>query len=580
MKPLKTPFVLFLALILLLAPILTACSVVSVVEATTEYEDDEPDETTGANTTAGTTAVTTVGTTAEATAEATTTVPATTADLGPEPIVRPAKKTGVTQATPYAPATAEPYTNDDYANLVASVKSELGAEEVVSPSRAGVTYANLLPAPASLDRAASREALIAIADYHAFYREGGFSVTLDYPASDAEAELTYLARTSDLLPSLCSVSGSLSAGVLTVSLIFYPETTLVSPRDVVQATVLGGENTPPNGIDTLPGIDLENGVSVWDSEQLSYALSHGYAVSPIAGSPAAELVEAAETILKSIVDDTMTDRQIAYRVYRWLVENAAYDYGGDRQASRSLDAAYKPDMIPARMASFRAEGPLLYGIGVCFGYAKAASVLLGLEGLDVTKVVSFAIKGYLEYVGGRAWAFGDTIEVHSYNYIRIDGYDYLFDLSFAKDGKLQVRRSDDLSVTDTLGGTKDFCVGLSKEEQCTYYSEFPDDPYANSSDYNPGSFHYLSAITYDGTHTLLLSTQAEAQAYYDYLLANVFTGEPEYRTVTLFFAAGAYSQSQLNAFLAATGVPFKTAEKDASETRTGAVKMVQIGFGK
>lgn len=576
MKPLKTPFILFLALLLLLAPVLSACSVVSVVEATTDYEDDEPDETTGAKTQAGTTAG---QTTAETTAEATT-IPQTTGKPEAEPIVRPAKKTGVPQATPYAPATAEPYTNDDYANLVASVKSELGAEEVVSPSRAGVTYANLLATPASLDRAASREELLAIADYHAFYREGGFAVTLDYPASDADAELTYLARTSDLLPSLCSVFGTLSEGVLTLSLIFYPETTLVSPRDVVQATVLGGENTLPKGEDTLPGIDLENGVSVWDSEQLSYALSHGYAVSPIAGSPAAELVEAAQTILKSIVDDTMTDRQIAYRVYRWLVENAAYDYNGDRQASRSLDAAYKPDMIPARIASFRAEGPILYGVGVCFGYAKAASVLLGLEGLDVTKVVSFAIKGYLEYVGGRAWAFGDTIEVHSYNYIRIDGYDYLFDLSFAKDGKLQVRRSDDLSVTDTLGGTKDFCVGLSKEEQCTYYSEFPDDPYSNSSDYNPGSYHYLSAITYDGTHTLLLSTQAEAQAYYDYLLANVFTGEPEYRTVTLFFAAGAYSQSQLNAFLAATGVPYKTNEKNASETRTGAVKMVQIGFGK
>ena len=576
MKPLKTPFILFLALLLLLAPVLSACSVVSVVEATTDYEDDEPDETTGAKTQADTTAG---QTTAETTAEATT-IPQTTGEPEAEPIVRPAKKTGVPQATPYAPATAEPYTNDDYANLVASVKSELGATEVTLPSRAGVTYANLLPAPESIDRAASRKELLAIADYHAFYRESGFTVTLGYPASDAEEELTYLARTSDLLPSLCSVSGSLSAGVLTVSLIFYPETYLVSPRDVVQATVLGGENTLPKGEDTLPGIDLENGVSVWDSEQLSYALSHGYAVSPIAGSPAAELVEAAQTILKSIVDDTMTDRQIAYRVYRWLVENAAYDYNGDRQASRSLDAAYKPDMIPARMASFRAEGPLLYGVGVCFGYAKAASVLLGLEGLDVTKVVSFAIKGYLEYVGGRAWAFGDTIEVHSYNYIRIDGYDYLFDLSFAKDGKLQVRRSDDLSVTDTLGGTKDFCVGLSKEEQCTYYSEFPDDPYSNSSDYNPSSYHYLSAITYDGTHTLLLKTQAEAQAYYDYLLANVFTGEPEYRTVTLFFAAGAYSQSQLNAFLAATGVPYKTNEKNASETRTGAVKMVQIGFGK
>ena len=572
MKPLKTTGILLLALLLLLAPILSSCSVVSVVEATTDYEDDEPDETTGVNTT--------VGTTREATAAPQTTTPATTGETEPDPVVRPAKKTGVAQSTPYAPVVATPFTSAEYDDLFASIKAELGATEVTAPSRAGVTYANLLAAPASLDRAASRTELLAIADYHAFYREGGFTVTLDYPASDAEAELTYLARTSDLIPSLCSVSGSLSAGVLTVSFVFYPETTLVSPRDAVHATVLGGENTPPKWTETLPGIDLANGVSVWDSEQLSYALSHGYAVSPIAGSPAEALVEAAKTILQSIVDDTMTDWQIAYRVYRWLVENAAYDYGGDRQASRSLDAAYKPDMIPARMASFRAEGPLLYGVGVCFGYAKAASVLLGLEGLDVTKVVSFAIKGYLEYVGGRAWAYGDTIEVHSYNYIRIDGYDYLFDLSFAKDGKLQVRRSDDLSATDTVGATKDFCVGLSKAEQSTYYSEFPDDAYSKSSGFNPGSFHYLSEITYDGTHKLLLSTPEEAQAYYDYLLANVFSAPAEHRTVTLFFAPGAYSQSQLNAFLNSTGVPFKTAEKNASATRTGAETMVQIAFGK
>ena len=570
-------FAVMLALILLLAPILSACSVVSVVEATTEY-DDEPDETTGAKTQAGTTAVTTVGTTAEATAPATTTVPATT-EPEPEPIVRPPKKTVETAATPYAPVTASPYASDEYAELVSTIKNELNATEIVSPSRAGVTYPNPLPAPASVTRAASREELIVIADHYAFYREGGFAVTLDYPASDAEAELTYIARKSDLIPSLCSVSGSLSGGVLTVSLIYYPETFLVSPRDVVQATVLGGENTKPKREDTLPGVDLEHGVSVWDSEQLSYALSHGYAVSPIEGSPAAELVEAAKTVLSGIVDDTMTDWQIAYRVYRWLVENGAYDYEGDKKAGRSLDPAYMPEMIPARIASFRAEGPILHGVGVCFGYAKAASVLLGLEGLDVTKVVSFSAE-YLGWQAGRPWTFGDTIQVHSYNYLRIDGYDYLFDLSFAKDGKLQVRRSSDLSATDTVGATKDFCIGLTKAEQCTYYSEFPDDPYSLSSGYNPGSFHYLSEITYDGTHPLLLSTQAEAQAYYDYLLANVFSAPAEYRTVTLFFAEGAYSQSALNAFLTATGVPYKTSEKNASATRTDAVTMVQIAFGK
>ena len=574
MNILKKPLILFLALILLFAPILSACSVVSVVEATTEYDDDEPDVTTGADTTASADAKTTAGTTAE-----TTTLPQTTAEPEPDPIVRPPKKTVETAATPYAPVTASPYASDEYEALVAQGKTQLGANEITAPSRSGVTYANLLPAPASLDRAASRNELIEIADHYAFYREGSFSVTLDYPASDAETELTYLARTSQLLPTLCSVAGTLSEGVLTVSLIFYPETYLITPRDVVQATVLGGENTPPKWEDTLPGIDLAKGVSVWDTEQMEYALSKGYAVSPIENSPAAALVDAARTILSGIVDDTMTDWQIAYRVYRWLVEHAAYDYAGDKWSSNSLDREYMPEMIPARMASFRAEGPLLYGVGVCFGYAKAASVLLGLEGLDVKRVVSFS-EQYLGWMSGRPWAFGDSIQVHSYNYLRIDGYDYLFDLSFAKDGKLSVRRSSDVSATDTVGATKDFCIGLTKAEQSIYYSEFPDDPYSLSSGYNPGSFHYLSEITYDGTHPLLLSTQADAKAYYDYLLANVFSKPAEHRTVTLFFADGAYSQSQLNEFLTATGVPYKTAEKDASETRTDAVKMVQIAFGK
>lgn len=565
-----------LTLLFLLTPILSGCSVVSVVENTTGYEDDDPIVTTGAKT-AATPANTTA--TESATAPVTETpVPVSTA--APEPPPEPPVLTKKTVPDdPYTPVTGVPYNGEGYEELVASVKETLGASEVPAPARTVGTYARKLPLSCSPDRADTREELIEIANYHAFYREGGFTVTLGYAASDAETELNYLYHKSELLPSLCSVSGTLSEGVLTVSLIFYPETYLISNRDVVQATVLGGENSAPNGTDTLPSVDYEHGVSVWDSEQMAYALSQGYAVSPIENSPAAQLVQAARTVLSGIVDDTMTEFQLAYRIYRWLVEHAAYDYDGDKQAGRSLDTSYLPDMIPARMASFRAEGPILYGVGVCFGYAKAATVLLGLEGLDVKRVVSFS-EQYLGWQGGRTWVFGETIQVHSYNYLRIGEYDYLFDLSFAKDGKLQVRRSSDHSVTDVVGATKDFCVGLSKAEQCTYYSEFPDDPYSLSSEYNPGSFHYLSEITYDGTHSLLLSTQQEAQAYYDYLLATVFSGAADYRTVTLFFAEGAYSQSQLNAFLLATGVPYKTAEKNASFERTDAVKMVQIAFGK
>ena len=165
------------------------------------------------------------------------------------------------------------------------------------------------------------------------------------------------------------------------------------------------------------------------------------------------------------------------------------------------------------------------------------------------------------------------------NYLRIGGYDYLFDLSFAKDGKLNVRRSDG-SGTDLVGGMKDFCIGLSKAEHATFYSEFPTDPYSESAEYNPGSYHYLSELTYDGTHALLLSTPEEAQNYYQYLLENVFTGEAEFRAVTLFYTNAAYSEANLKSFLNATGIPCKFVSKSAVTERTDADVMVQIAFGK
>ena len=567
MKRAKKPLLILLSLILLLSPILSGCSLVSVVtEIDGETSGTEPAKT-NANTTAkatettATTAVTTEATTGDHT------------DPPPPPVLT--KKT--VPDDPYTPTLSVPEYDEEYEDLIQQGKTELGASEYSDPARTVTTYERKLPLSCSLDRAETRDELVEIASFRGFYREGSFSVTLGYPATEAEEELDYLYYNSELIPSLCSVSGSLDAGILHVNLIFYPETYLVSPRTTVFAEILGGENAKPNGTDTLPGLDPVNGISVWDSEQACYALSRGYAIAPIAGSPAEELVTAAQNILLGLVDDTMNEFQIAYRVYRWLVENVAYDYAGDRWAGNSLDKAYQPDMVPARMASFRAEGPILYEVGVCFGYAKAAALLLGLEGIDARRVVSFS-EEYLGWQPGRTWTFGDTIQVHSYNYLRIDGYDYLFDLSFAKDNKLSVATTSGPDAV--LGSMKDYCIGLSKEEHLTVYPEFPDDPYTRSGEYNPGSYHYLTNITYDGTHALLLSSQAEAQAYYTYLLNTVFSQGAEFRSVTLFYTSAAYSSQKLQQFLNSTGVPYESIRKDAVNSRTGADVMVKISFGK
>ncbi|MBP5350031.1 MAG: InlB B-repeat-containing protein, partial [Clostridia bacterium] len=488
------------------------------------------------------------------------------------------------------PAPSEPEYDAEYEAVISAGKTQMGASEVFAPSRAGVVYTNPLPAPASLDTAASREELIEIANYYAFYRAGGFTVTLGYPADDAEVELTYLYRYSCFIPSICSVSGTLENRTLTVRLKFYPESYLVNPRTTVPAQILGGENDPPNGTDTLPGLDPVNGISVWDSEQACYCLSHGYKIAPIAGSPAEAIINAARTALAEIVDDSMTEWQIVYRVYRWLLEHSEYDYAGDEWSSYSFDKANESEMLPARVISFFAEGPILYGQGVCFGYAKAGELLLGLEGIELRRVVAFHWKIWDYTPVGRNWnilydyGYGSEINVHSYLYLKIDGYDYIFDPSFAKNGKKSVLDQTTGQNVQILT-MKDFAIGLTKSEHSTFYSEFPYDLVTESGNYNPGSYRYLSTVTYDGTHDLLLSSTAEAQHYYNFLLSTVFSGASDFRTVTLFYEAdystwkSKYKQALLD-FLNATNVPYKYTDASVSPTRTGANVMVTVVFGK
>ena len=562
---------ILLALFLAILPVLTGCSLVSVVQETGGEEKTEPTATaTEKPSTTTATSATSETTATSATSETTATTVKPPLDPAPD--------------VSYTPAYEAPAYNAANEELIESVRSNLGASTVNAPSRTGITYPRRLPISCELTVANSRKELIEIADFYAFYRESEFTVALGYAVTDVEEELTAMYRQSCFLPSLCSVAGTLENGSLTVRLIFYPESYLITPRSTIERDVLGGENIPPNGTETLPGLDPEHGVSVWDSEQACYALSKGYTISPIAGSPAEELVNAAQTILREIIDDSMTPWQVAYRVYHWLAKNTEYDYSGDAQAGRAVDRVYEPDMVPSRMISFCAEGPLYYGVGVCFGYAKASTLLLGLEGIRTRRVVAFAIKGYLEKEPGRAWVNGGVIQVHSYNYLRIDGSDYIFDLSFVKNGIRDVYNVTTSSY-DRVLTLKDYALGLSKEEHKTVYPEFPDDPWCTSAEYHPGSFHYLTEITYDGTHKLLLSSQAEAQTYFNYLKDVVFSQTPACRTVTLFYSTWNNTlEDQLDAFLSEisgmTGGYVTLPTIVNADARTSAAKMVTIVFNR
>ncbi|MBP5610514.1 MAG: hypothetical protein J6X72_04165, partial [Clostridia bacterium] len=487
----------------------------------------------------------------------------TTAEEEPEPEPEPVILGTHLRTAPDVSYVATPYAtqSDKYtAKILQKALTTSGATIVNMPSREGVEYPRKLPAPASLTRANSRDELVKIVNWYAFYRESGFSVTLGYAASDVEAELNYLWRHSDLLASQCSLFGSLQNGVITVDLKFYPESYLAYPRYTTPAKYIAVETTPPKWTDTLPGLDPEHGVSVWDSEQACYALANGYKIAPIPGSPAESLVNTAKTILAGMIDDTMTEWQIAYRVYVWLVDHAAYDqaeHWADGETLDKSDVAKESEAVSSRVIGFRAEGPLLYGVGACFGFAKASVLLLGLEGIELRRVVAFSTK----LREGRSCILkdGESIAIHSYLYLRIGGYDYIFDPTFVGETK------------QTIGGVnisvfRDFSIGMSFAEHRavfgTHYSE--PDFYSETDAYRPASYNYLIELGYDKYHDQVLSTQAEAKHYYDYLLETVFSQPAEYRTVTLFYGNITVSdwskvfRTQLLEFLAKTGVPCST----------------------
>ena len=567
-------FPVLISLLLVFALLFTGCSLVSVVDTTAPDADEtEPSETSGGiETTAN-------DTTANATVAPETTVAETTAEPEPEPTVSLGAHL---KTVPYDPYTPSPYAarSDKYTNRIIQKKNATaGAVIVDMPSREGVAYPRRLPAPSDLKHAATRDELLAIVNWRAFYRESGFSVTLNYGASDAEEELNFLWRNSDLLASQCALYGSLKNSVLTVDLKFYPESYLAVPRYTTPAKYIAVETSAPKGTETFPGLDPEHGVSVWDSEQACYALANGYKISPIQGSPAESLVETAKTILAGIIDDSMTEWQIAYRVYVWLMDNAVYDQA-EHWAGQvdTADRVKESEALSARVIGFRAEGPLLYGVGACFGFAKASVLLLGLEGIELRRVVAFSTK----LPAGRCCiiANSNSIAIHSYLYLRIGEYDYIYDPTFVGESKMTVSGVE-ISVY------RDFCIGLSFEKHRRIFGSYypKNDFYSGTDEYNPGMYNYLDELTYDGTHDLLFSTTSEAKRYYDYLLATVFKEPAEYRTVSFFYNGTNYNtwktlyKPQLLEFLDATGVPYRYADSDCS-ARGIANVTVTVVFGK
>lgn len=179
-------------------------------------------------------------------------------------------------------------------------------------------------------------------------------------------------------------------------------------------------------------------IEVYNSEELWWAVEHGYKpVFPIE-TKAALFYERAKMILREIITDTMSDYEKALAIYEYLVEAVSYDYD-----------AYYSDTDKENVCYYL-EGVFEYGRAVCDGKAKAFVLLCGIEGIECVR------------------AFGETLDGgvgHAWNYVCIDGRWYLVDTT---EGDVRYEGKE----IESFIGDKVQIVGYDGIfKPCTYYKD-------------------------------------------------------------------------------------------------------------
>jgi hypothetical protein len=343
-------------------------------------------------------------------------------------------------------------------------------------------------------------------DYHVFYHISSVVVRPEFDYGGREGLLKDLYYRSGLIASNASADMiTLDGGYIQIVLRYYDSTVLVTGGDLGQIpAILGGARVGGgrSGGFVPAAVDRENGITVNNSEQLCWALTHGYKVDPVAGSPAEKLLARATAVLSEVCSDGMTPFEKMYAVYSWFMSNTRYDFTGEVWAGNTRDPERESDMYGALVASFHAEGPLLYGNGVCYGFAKAYAVLLALEGLEVRRVTghSRGTYGWSAFEKEPSGSFSKDIRTHSYLYVRIDGRDYLSDVTFSYAGTVSVGGTD-------VCWYRDMALAITKQEHAQVYTDIVD-LYSESPDYLPASFRYQERFTYDGTRPLVCRDEA------------------------------------------------------------------------
>ncbi len=160
---------------------------------------------------------------------------------------------------------------------------------------------------------------------------------------------------------------------------------------------------------SLP-IDSKEKKEVTNTDQLYRLAELGYCPMPTSGSVAKTVMDNARTVLSVIIDENMSDYEIALAVYDWVMYKNAYN--NEVLSLNTNQAVEHP--------AFYLEGIMYadnYGYAVCDGISKTYSLLCNMAGVECLRVVGEA---------GQNGAWGG----HAWNKVKVDGNWYIVDATW------------------------------------------------------------------------------------------------------------------------------------------------------
>lgn len=162
-------------------------------------------------------------------------------------------------------------------------------------------------------------------------------------------------------------------------------------------------------VNTLP-IDSKTKKTATNTDQLYRFAELGYCPVPQSGSVAETVMNNARQILSVIIDEDMSDYEIALAIYDWVMYKNNYN---NEVLKLTTETA-------VRHPAFYLEGMMYagnYGYAVCDGISKAYSLLCNMAGVECMRVVGEA--GENGNWGGHAW-----------NKVKVDGNWYIVDATW------------------------------------------------------------------------------------------------------------------------------------------------------